>query len=114
MFKDYYKKVNFKDPIVQILIALVLIAPFAVAIYLKIGVVLGLLMSLSILILYSKLPKFLLKFLRKVPLLSDLLMTVALTVSVSTFYGEGLTLAIAAISCDLILAYASPKVIIHD
>ena len=104
------KKVDWKSPIVWMTITTLVLGFYAGGHFMKIGLFLGSAMSLSILILLSKCPMIVKTWAADHPLAADAILSSLATMFVSGFFGTGLTLGIAAVSCGVILSWAIPAI----
>lgn len=102
-------KLNWNSPIVILIAIVIPFAFYSLGSIFNIGITLGIMMAISILTLYKKLPRFIKNISAKFPLMSDMLFTIFATIGVAGVFGTGLTLGIAAVVCDLILTWAMPK-----
>lgn len=103
------KKLNFKDPVVILTIAMVPLGIMAMGHFFKIGLALGTLQALGILFLVRKLPLWLKKSIEDNPFVADLTLSLGSTFMVSGLFGEGLTLGISAVFCAVLLSWALPR-----
>lgn len=101
-------KIDWSNPKNVLIACLIVVAPFALSQYLYIGIVVGVMMALSALWMFEKLPLAVKKLCHKYPLVSDISLTTIVVVGVGKMFGAGLTLAISAMVCELILNVSIP------
>ena len=106
---DKLKNINWTSPITILMLVLLVSLPIVAGFYMQVGAVLGIVESLAILILLDKAPRWLQALVAKHPFAADLLLSALATVGLSSLYGHGLVIAIAAITCALILSWALPR-----
>ena len=104
----FNKKIDFKNPVTILLMALAILLPIVGGFYMQTGMVFGILESLTILVLIKKMPEWAQNLVAKHPFAADLLFSVLATWGLSALYGHGLVIAIAAVTCAAILSWALP------
>ncbi|RMH16247.1 MAG: hypothetical protein D6698_09990 [Gammaproteobacteria bacterium] len=98
------------------LLVLVTIATglFAGGIYVRMGLFVGMAMTLSIIVLLNKMPLFLRRRVVNHPFASDLVLSSLATATVGSYLGGGLTLGVAAIVCAVALSLFLPFLDVED
>lgn len=104
------KEIDWKGPIAILTLGVIALGIYAGGHFMKVGLFLGCAMSLGILILISKTPQSVQRWMHKHSFISDLVLSALATLSVSTLFGTGLTLGIGAVSTAVILSWAIPAV----
>ena len=109
MKTPFWKQINWRDPRHQVALGLLAILPFAAGHYVKMGLFLGLMLCMGILFLLGKLPKKLQKLFKKFGFLADLVLSSLAVASLGGIFGSGLTMAVGALSCAVVLSYSLPR-----
>ena len=111
------KKTNWFSPVTIMTLATIGFGFFAGGHFMQIGLFLACGMSLGILILLSKAPWPVKEWCYYHPLAADITLSTLATWGVAAFFGQGLTLGIAAVTTAVILSWgipASTKVVALD
>lgn len=105
---DSIKNANWKNPRNILLAVSFLILPFVAGHYLYTGLILGLIMSVSVLWLLEKAPNSIKNLIIKYPLASDLILSSFAVMVIGGYFGSGLTLGLGAAFATVILSWALP------
>lgn len=108
--RNLFQRLDYRSPLTILGAITVAMGFYAGGHFMQIGLFLACGMSLSMLILLSKSPEFVKEWAFQHPLISDLVLSSLATVLVSGFFGQGLTLGIAAVVTALILSVTIPLV----
>ena len=101
---DRFKNLELRDPVVFMTCVTAVIVPFVAKYYFLLGMIIGLGLAISMLILVKKSPKFVKRIVLKYPLFADLSMSAFAIGTIGVYFGDGLTLGIAAVATALILS----------
>lgn len=109
MKPQWWKNINWKDPKVIVSAIAAALLPFAAGVYVKMGVFIGVLKALGLLWMVDKLPRWIKVWMQEHKLASDVGLTALVTFLTAGVFGDGLTLAISATTCALVLSWAIPR-----
>lgn len=101
-------KLDWSDPKVILTGIICLLAPFVFTSVIKTALLLGLLMSFSVLWGVSKLPDKAKIFIQKHLVASRLGLSILAAISIAGLFGVGLTLGLGVVICDVILSLCLP------
>lgn len=102
------KNSDWSNPRVILIAIACVIFPFVAWHYISTGMVLGLMMSISILWLLEKSPKMIQQLVMEYPLLADVILSTLVVMSIGGYFGAGLTLGLGAVFSTVILSWALP------
>lgn len=102
------KSANWKNPRNILIVLSCLVLPFVAGHYLYTGLILGLILSVSILWLLEKAPDFIKDLVVKYPLASDLILSSFAVMMIGGYFGSGLVLGLGAAFATVILSWALP------
>ena len=105
---DRFKEVSWGSPKVILILITVGMGIYAGGHFMKIGIFLGAAMALAIVILLAKSPGWIQARAFAHPFTADIVLSSLATMFVSGFFGTGLALGIAAVTCGLFLSWAIP------
>lgn len=95
---------DYSNPVVFLTAIALGILPFILKYLVLTGLLIGLCLAISIILLVQRSPKFVRDLIDKHPLISDLLLTTVAVGGIGSYLGSGLTLALGFIFCDIILS----------
>lgn len=104
------REINWKNPLVWVTGALFLLGPFALGMLFKMGLVLALIMTASILVLVNKMPSWTRRVIKRHLLIADLVLSTFVTAGVAALFAPGLILAMAAVTTAGLLSLTLPYV----
>jgi len=110
-FKDLSEKAvkaDYNNPRNILILLSFIILPFVAGHYLYTGLILGLIMSISMLWLLEKSPMFIKDLILEYPLAADLILSFLAVVLIGGYFGAGLTLGLGAAFTTVILSWALP------
>ena len=102
------KNLDWNDPNVILAAICCVIFPFTAWYYVSTGLVIGLLMTISILWGLEKSPVFLKELMFEHPLLTDMILSALAVMTIGGYFGTGLALGLGAIFTGVLLSWAIP------
>lgn len=97
-------KLDFSNPAVFLTAIALCIIPFILKYLVLTGLLIGLCLAISIILLVQRSPLWLKKLINKYPLVSDLTLSTVAVAGIGSYLGSGLTLGLGFIFCDIILS----------
>lgn len=95
---------DFRNPAVFLTAIALGILPFILKYLVLTGLLIGLCLAISIILLVQRSPLWLKKLIHKYPLVSDLVLSTIAVAGIGSYLGSGLTLGLGFIFCDIILS----------
>lgn len=111
---SWIMSLDYKNPRIVLTAIAIIILPFMARQIVLTAILLGILMAISILWLIERMPNSIRKLIVNNPLAADLILTVFAVAGMSTLFGPGLTLALAAVICDFILSCVTHHIKVDD
>ena len=112
-FRRFFRKLaslDWTDPLNLCLLAAIFVLPFVAKIYFMTGLLLGLLLAITILFLLRKSSARVRRLVKKYPVFFDIVLSSLALLTIGSFFGSGLVLAIGAVCCGLILSWSLPNI----
>ncbi len=104
--REKWNSLDWNNPRVLLTAITIFMLPFVATYFVTTGLLLGLLLTISVLWLVEKSPNFIKKWIIKYPLASDLILSALAVAMIGTYFGSGLTLGLGAIFCTVFLSYS--------
>lgn len=110
---DKVLNADWSDPLNILYLATVLIIPFVARQYFLTGLLLGLLLTISILWTIQHCPLWIKRLIVANPILSDFILSAIALLGVGSLFGSGLTLGIGAVVCGILIGFCIPGININ-
>lgn len=108
---NIYKKIKAQDwdnPRIILVAIAIVVFPFVAWYYISTGLMLGLLKAISILWIIEKAPMYIKEIIVEYPLISDIVLNLAMLMLIGGYFGSGLTLGLGAIFSMVFISWALP------
>lgn len=115
--KALYQKIlslDYSNPRILLMAIAFCILPFIAKYLVLTGLVIGICLAVSVLFIVEKAPVAFKRWIHRNPLYSDLILSTFAVISIGSFLGTGLTLALGFIFLDILLALCLPAMTDED
>lgn len=105
----WIKNRDWNNPRVILIAIACVVFPFTAWYYVSTGLILGLLKAISILWMIEKAPLYIKELIVEYPLISDIVLNLAMLMLIGGYFGAGLTLGLGAIFSMIFISWALPE-----